>query len=276
MQDRWRVLLRRKATFPITRFSTDIRGFLLLDDTVRVYDSVEQKEDFYTVRFTSQSSRSLGSGFASQSLELEATSGILETETHPLYLKVSYGATGSKNGIYFDNSSFSFSTSQKSPSLTYDEASSSVSIENGTIGDALTISGFTANSYTTEVIYESGKMIFPSDMRLLYEAPSFEINGIFQPFTNGILENFFKDPLFFERLYLITAKEILYFFTQAQEEVLMQRIDLQLEQNSKQLAAMARALLDKEQQQYHHRSVSSRFWQQYGSGSYLGGTGGKW
>lgn len=221
------------------------------------------------MRFSS--TRNLGSGFSSSFLEMESTSGILETDVHPLYLKIAYGPEGGLNGIYFDNTSFSFSTSQDSPSLIYDEASSSVSIENGTIGDTLTVSGFTSNSYSTEVIYEAGKMIFPQDMRLLYGAPSFEINGIFQPFMNGILEDFFKDPLFFERLYLITAKEILYFFTQAQEEVLMQRIDSQLMQNSKQLAAMARAILNKEQQQFHHRSVSSKFWQLYGGGSYLSG-----
>lgn len=265
IEDRWRTLLRRKATFPIKRFSTQIEGFLLLDDLARVYDSLTGKEDFYTVRFNS--SRNLGSGFSSSSLDLEATEGVLQTSVHPLYLKVAYGQPEAQNAIYFDNTNFSFSSSQENPSLAYDEEAGAIAITDGTIGERLTASGFTSNSYSSEVLYESQRMVFPIDMRTIYQAPAVEVHGVFQPFTNGELEEFFQNPLYFERLYLITGREILYFFTQLTEADLMQRIDFQLQQNSKQLSAMARALLDKEQQQYHHRSVSAKFWQLYGYGS---------
>ncbi len=263
---RFKSLFRRKITLPITRFSSIVQGFLLMDDHVRVLDISTQREDTYGLVFSSQNA--LGTEFSDQSLVLPSSNGTFPINIHPLFLRVSYDGSP----VYFDNTSFSFSDGQQNPIIRYDEANSLIRYDNATSGVALRASGFTKSS-PKFVIFEGNRFIFFEDMISRYIEPSFEVHGIFQPFLGKTIASFFANPVFFERLYLLTAREILYFYTQIEDPDLFDKIDRQIALNEQQMLAMSRSFLDVEQRNFHNRSINSKFYDVYSRSFYYGGTG---
>lgn len=258
---RFKSLFRRKITLPINRFSARIRGFYLLDEYVWITDVNRREERAVPIIYNA--SGISGTSYISQTKVIEkADPTPVLTTVHPFFLTLSYNNMPQ----FFDNTNFRFSDpsvgEKPSPRFEYDEVTSSVIVTGGEPLQEVKIAGFERMA-SDDVFFDGENFIFPEDITTAYGLTTFSVYGTIQPFNENDLDPFFANPLFFERLYLLTARQLLYFFSQIEDAPLYEKIESRIKENEKHLLSMTRASRDITQRRFHRRSADTKFREMY-------------
>lgn len=256
---RFRSLFRKKITLPVVRFSARIKGFYLLDEYITVLDANRREETSIPIVYTAEGVR--GTSYTSKTESVQSPEENVYITIHPFFLSFKFNGEPQ----FFDNTNFRFNKAEPGqPSFTYDEKNGSILIQRAVPNNAtVEVAGFEKMAQNS-VLFDGENFIFPEDITLTYGFAAFSVYGTLQPFNDNDLEPLFSNPLFFERLYLLTARELLRFFIQIEDPALYEKIEARLMENQKQLLSMARASLDITQRRFHTRSADAKFREMYG------------